>query len=151
VSLEGLTADSLQQFARQHATCCKCGCPHRGSKNFISVARHFFVVLRHRGRCSVATALPRSPSPVETLLEQFDQHLRDARGLVTSTRERRLRDLRPLLEGKYGGDAADPSAITVQEVRSWVAARAATAKCPKSHRRASCGVAAVVVEQSAET
>jgi integrase/recombinase XerD len=126
VSLDDLTADALQQFARQHATRCTCRCAHRRSKNFISVARHFFVVLRDRGRCSVPAALPRSPSPVDRLLEEFDHHLRDARGLASSTRERRLRDLRPLLVGKYGGSAVDPLALTVAEVRHWVAARAAT-------------------------
>jgi integrase/recombinase XerD len=143
VSLDGLTADTLQQFARQHATRCTCGCSHRDSKNFISVARHFFVVLRDRGRCSVPTAVPRSPSPVEILLERFDQHLRDARGLASSSRERHLRDLRPLLEGKYGDDAADPSAITVQEVRSWVVTRAATTS-PRTVRQTASAIRTLV-------
>jgi len=143
VSLDGLTADTLQHFARQHATRCTCGCSHRDSKNFISVARHFFVVLRDCGRCSVPIAVPRSPSPVEILLEQFDQHLSNARGLASATRERRLRDLRPLLEGKYGGAAADPSTITVQEVRSWVAARAATAS-PRTARQTATAIRSLV-------
>ena len=143
VSLDGLTADGLQQFARQHATRCTCGCSHRDSKNFISVARHFFVVLQNRGRCSVPVPLPRSPSPVDILLEEFDQHLREARGLASSTRERRLRDLRPLLEGKYRDDAVDPSAITVAEVRHWIAARAASAS-PRTARQTATAIRSLV-------
>lgn len=143
VSLDRLTADALQQFARRHATRCRCGCSHRHSKNFISVARHFFVVLRDRGRCSVPAAVPRSPSSVEMMLEEFDHHLRDARGLTSSTRERRLRDLRPLLEGKYRGGAVDPSAITVPEVRLWVTARAATV-APRTARQTATAIRSLV-------
>jgi integrase/recombinase XerD len=91
----------------------------------------------------VPTAVPRSPSPVEILLEQLDQHLRDTRGLASATRERHLRDLRPLLKGKYGGDAADPSAITVLDVRSWVVARAATAS-PRTVRQTAASIRTMV-------
>ena len=126
VSLDGLTADALQQFARRHATCCKCRCAHRASKNFVSVARHFFQVLRDQGWCSVPAVAPQLPLPVDVLLDDFDRHLCDVRGLATSTRERFRRDLRPLLHGKYGAGAADPSVITVQDIRRWVTTRAAT-------------------------
>jgi site-specific recombinase XerD len=143
VSLDGLTADALQRFARRHATCCKCRCAHRASKNFVSVARHFFQVLRDQGRCSVPTTVPRSPSPIEILLEELDQHLREARGLTSSTRERHLRDLRPLLEGKYGGNAVDPAAITVAEVRRWVAARAASTS-PRTARQTATAIRSLV-------
>jgi hypothetical protein len=138
-----LTADALQRFARRHATCCKCRCAHRASKNFVSVARHFFQVLRDQGRCSVPTTVPRSPSPIEILLEELDQHLREARGLTSSTRERHLRDLRPLLEGKYGGNAVDPAAITVAEVRRWVAARAASTS-PRTARQTATAIRSLV-------
>ena len=126
VRLEGLTAEALQDFARQHAKPRRCRCSRLPTKNFVSVAPHFFEALRDRGRCAAPLVLPRSPTAVDLLLDELDQHLRDVRGLARSTRERFRRDLRPLLQGKYGTGAADPSAITVQDVRRWVTARAVT-------------------------
>jgi integrase/recombinase XerD len=121
VSLDKMTADRLQQFARKLATHHRCGCPRKWvHRNLVSVAQHFYVVLRQRGRCRppVATRLPRSP--LDALLEQFDLHLRDERGLADITRKRYLFEVRRVLVNKYGKRVVDPSTITVQEVRRWV-------------------------------
>jgi integrase/recombinase XerD len=135
VSLDGLTADGLQQFARKRAMRLACGCPRKTpDRNLISVARHFFVVLREQGRCRSPATAPLPRSHVDTLLEQFDRHLRDERGLAGSTREAYLRTLRPVLATKYGGEVVDPSGITVQDLRRWVASRAA-ATSPRTARK----------------
>ena len=135
VSLDGLTADGLQQFARTRAMRLACGCPRKTpDRDLISVARHLFVVLREQGRCRSPALAPLPKSHVDTLLEQFDRHLRDERGLADSTRETYLRTLRPVLATKYGGEVVDPSGITVQDLRRWVASRAA-ATSPRSARR----------------
>lgn len=134
VSLDGLTADGLQEFARERATLRVCGCPRKThDRNLISVARHFFVVLQQRGRCRSPAAAPLPRSHVDALLERFDRHLREERGFAGVTREGNLRILRPVLQAKYGANVVDPAAITVQDMRQWVAARAA-ATSPRTAR-----------------
>src|SRR5215510_3606870 len=48
IALEGLTADRLQRFARDHVERCTCPPPRTKGKNFVSVARHLFKVLNER-------------------------------------------------------------------------------------------------------
>ena len=121
ISLAGLTADRLQQFARKLATHHRCGCPRKWvHRNLVSVARHFYVVLRQRGRCRPSVAKPLPKSHLDALLEQFHRHLRDELGLAEITRRRYVFDVRRVLVRKYGKRVVDPSTITVQDVRRWV-------------------------------
>jgi integrase/recombinase XerD len=127
VSLDAMSADRLQQFAKTLATHHRCGCRRKWvHRNLVSVARHFYVVLRQRGRCRPPLATPLPVSPLDVLLTQFDLHLRDERGLADVTRRRYVFELRRVLAKKYGKRAVDPSTITVEEVRRWVARVAAT-------------------------
>jgi len=135
VSLDGLTADRLQEFARKVAARLPCGCPRKSpDRDLISVARHFFVVLREQGRCRSPVPVPLPRSHVDTLLERFDRHLHDDRGFAGSTRECYLRALRPVLAAKYRGEIVDPAAISVHDVRRWVSARAA-ATSPRTAKK----------------
>jgi integrase/recombinase XerD len=123
ISLEGLTAESLQRAAQRHFGRCSCPRPRRLDGHFVSVAPHLFEVMRERH--GLAPSPPPPPTPVEAILQLFDDHLRNERGLLESTRERYLRDLRVALGARCGHEDVDMSRWTAQDVRDCVAGRAA--------------------------
>jgi len=124
IPLEGLTAESLQCAARRHFGRCFCPRPRRLDGHFVSVAPHLFEVMRERHGLASSPALPQ-PTPVEAVLQLFDDHLRDERGLLESTRTRYLRDLRVALGARCGHEGVEMSRWTAQDVRDCVAGRAA--------------------------
>ncbi len=126
IRLKGLSPETLRSFARLHVKECRCPCSRRASPHLISVAPHFYEILRRRGHCARPRRVRRRSSRIDRLLQEFDRHLRGTRGLAPSSRERSLRELRPLLVRKYGTGPVDPASITADDVRHWVAARART-------------------------
>ena len=59
VRLDGLTADGLQRFARDHVNRCSCLRPRAKGRNFTAVARHFYQVLEETSpRSSAGRAAP---------------------------------------------------------------------------------------------
>jgi site-specific recombinase XerD len=121
---KGLTADRLQEFARQHVARCSCPRPRSKGSNFVSVARHFFDVLNAR-HCLTAARPPVTieTTPVEILLRELDEHLRDVRGLRPASRERCTRELRRLLHDWCGTGPVDVCRWTVRQIRECLAGR----------------------------
>jgi len=123
IPLAGLTAERLQRAARRHLGRCFCPRPRRLDGHFVSVAPHLFEVMRERHGLASSPAPP--PTPLDAVLQLFDSHLRDERGLVEATRERYLRELRLRLSARCGNEGIEMSRWTAQEVRDFVAGRAA--------------------------
>ena len=122
VSLDGLTADGLQQFARDHVRRCFCPRPRTKGNNFVSVARHFHEVLQERHGLAPAAAT-RSATPVEMMLARFDEHLRDDRGLREASRESTIRQLGRVLGERFADGPVDLACWTVEEIRQCVVKR----------------------------
>jgi site-specific recombinase XerD len=123
VSLDGLTADGLQRFARDHVDRCSCPRPRAKGRNFISVARHFHRVLQERYSLAPPLVQLRDPTPVETMLVRFDEHLREDRGLRESSREGTIRQLVTVLGERFGSGPVDLARWTAEEIRGCVVAR----------------------------
>lgn len=123
VTLDGLTADSLQRFARDHVSRCSCSEPCTKGRNFVSVARHFHQVLQERQRLAPPIAEPRNATPVETMLARLDEHLRDDRGLREASREGTIRQLGRVLGERFAKGPVDLACWTVEEIRQCVVKR----------------------------
>jgi integrase/recombinase XerD len=123
VSLDGLTADGLQRFARDHVSRCSCPRPRTKGRNFISVARHFHQVLQERHRLAPPVTQPRNATPVEMMLARLDEHLRDDRGLREASRESTIRQLARVLGERFGNGPVDLACWTAEEIRQCVVAR----------------------------
>jgi site-specific recombinase XerD len=124
IRLEKLTAAGLQAAARRHGRRCRCPPPKRLGANFVSVARHLFEVMKERHGL-VPKEEPPALTPVEALVQRFDEHLRQERGLAVPTRDKYLRDVRAVLLAKHGTGEVRASEWTAVEVRDFVARRAA--------------------------
>ena len=123
VSLDGLTADGLQRFARDHVNRCTCPRPCAKGRNFVSVARHFHEVLQERYRLARPPVRARDATPVEMMLIRFDEHLREDRGLRESSRESTIRQLVTVLGERFGSGPFDLASWTAEEIRGCVVAR----------------------------
>ncbi|HZL16290.1 MAG TPA: tyrosine-type recombinase/integrase [Polyangia bacterium] len=123
VSLDGLTADGLQQFARDHVRRCSCPRPRTKGSNFVSVARHFYEVLQERHGLAPAASATRNATPVEMMLARFDEHLRDDRGLREASRETTIRQLERVLGERFGSGPVDLACWIAEEVRHCVVKR----------------------------
>ena len=122
IPLSGLTAERLQRGAREHRERCFCPRPNYLGSNFVSVAPHLFEVIRERHGLASSPAPP--PTPLDAVLQLFDRHLRDERGLVEATRERYLRNCasaeRKVRQRRYRSVPLDGTGV-----RDFVADRAA--------------------------
>ena len=107
IGLDGLTADGLQRFARDHVGRCACPRPRTKGNNFVSVARHFYEVLQERHGLAPAVSGTRNSTPVEMMLVRLDEHLRDNRGLRESSREATIRQLVRVLGERFGSGPVD--------------------------------------------
>jgi site-specific recombinase XerD len=123
VSLDGLTADGLQHFARDHVRRCSCPRPRTKGSNFVSVARHFYEVLQERHGLAPAASATRNTTPVEMMLARFDEHLRDDRGLREASREITIRQLEKVLGERFGSGPFDLASWIAEEVRHSVVKR----------------------------
>ena len=123
VSLDGLTADSFQRFARDHVNRCSCPRPRAKGRNFVAVARHFQQVLQERNRLTPPLVRPQNATPVEMMLMRFDKHLREDRGLRESSRESTIRQLVTVLGERFGGGRVDVASWTAEEIRGCIVAR----------------------------
>jgi integrase/recombinase XerD len=123
IPIDGLTANRLQAFARRHIEHCHCPRPRSKGKNFISVARHFYDVLNERHGLASATSSMLAETPVQVLIRDLDQHLRDVRGLREASRKRCTRELQPVLQNWCGTAPVDAARWTVQQIRECIAGR----------------------------
>lgn len=123
VSLDSVTAEGLQRFARDHINRCFCPRPRAKGRNFVAVARHLYQVLQERHRLATRLVQPRDATPVEMMLIRFDEHLREDRGLRKSSRESTIRQLAPVLGERFGSSPVEIASWTVEEIRECVAAR----------------------------
>ena len=124
IPLKGLTAESLQRFARQHIKRCACPSPNSKNRDFVAVAPHLFAVLKERHGLVTPMVSAPADTPVRLLLSRFEEHLRDERGLRESTREVTIRNLRPVLEEWCGAGRVDVAGWTTQQVRDCIETRA---------------------------
>lgn len=103
---------AVERFIDEHLP--RCRCPHpvlRGPLLVRAALRHLQAVLADHG---IHDDL-RSVDPVDTELRRFDEHLRDANGLASSTRQRRRTVVASLL---HTTSSMTPSA---DELRAFVA------------------------------
>jgi site-specific recombinase XerD len=130
--LDGLTADGIRRFARQHLGHCSCPPPRSMGCNFVSVAPHLFEAMRERH--GLSSAVERDDvTPVDAVLRAFDAHLRNDRGFRDSTRARYLQDMRRLLVARCGAGDVEMSLWTAQDVRDCFASRAAMSTHAAKH------------------
>lgn len=108
----GCLSPAVERFINEHLP--RCRCPHpvlRGPLLVRAALRHLQAVLADHG---IRDDL-RSVDPVEDELRRFDEYLRDANGLASSTRHRRRTILASLL---HTTSSMTPSA---DELRAFVA------------------------------
>ena len=123
VRLDGLTAEGLQRFARDHVKRCSCRRPRAKGRNFISVARHFYQVLEERHRVAPQVVQSRNATPAELMLIRFDKHLGEDRGLRESSRESTIRQLVTVLRERFGSGTVNLASWTPEEIRECVVTR----------------------------
>jgi site-specific recombinase XerD len=103
----------IRDFTQNHLSRCDCArrvqtCPHQVR----AALGHLLTVLADQG--VAAAAGPTTPN--DAVLQRFDEHLRQARGLAVSTRRRRLKIVESLI---LGTTSATPS---VSELRQFIGA-----------------------------
>jgi integrase/recombinase XerC len=94
-SVETLDERRVERFLHDHVPRCRCALPlRRYPADGRAVLMQLLALLRELGVVAVAQA---PSSPIGDELQRYDEHMRDARGLASGTREGRLRIVQRLL------------------------------------------------------
>lgn len=132
-----------EHFVRQHLPRCSCPWPVQRTAHCVRAAlKHLRAVVVDSG---IMVAQPADPTDV--LLQRFDRHLQQVRGLAASTRCQRLAIVRPLVARAPDGCLPSPelvrsflhqqlsrltpasALVTTTAVRSWLRFRAFEGEC----------------------
>lgn len=131
--LQSLDEAMIRRFVERHLRRCRCPIPRGTAPDFGGVAPHLLKLLRARGRIAIARVPV--PTPADSILEQFAEHLRNNRGVSAATCERNARDVGLLLEQTYGDGPLDVARLTPSVVRAFVSERRAALCSPRTGRR----------------
>jgi site-specific recombinase XerD len=118
LALTRLDEDAVARYLAEHLPRCDCPEPLRrlAHENRAALV-HLLASLRARG----AIGQPRKPdSKIESELEQFDQYMRQARGLADNTRQQRVAIVRRLLSDLFGSRPVVPARLSPDGVRRFI-------------------------------
>jgi len=119
LGVEQLDESRIDQFLNEHLP--HCGCPSaalRHPREAHAALMPVLAILRERG---VIAELPQAVGPIAEELENYDAHMRDARGLAAITRANRLRIVQRFLLGKFAGRPLSFDELRPTDIRRFVA------------------------------
>jgi len=119
LGLKRLDEDAVARYLAEHLPRCDCPEPVR---RLVHENRAALVHLLATLRASGAIAERRKPhGHVESELDRFDAHMRQARGLASNTREQRVAIVRRLLlSGEFGPVPLVPARLSAAGVRRFI-------------------------------
>ena len=117
-TLTRLDEGAVARYLAEHLPRCGCQEPLRRLVHENRAALvHLLATLRARG----TIGQPRKPyRKIESELEQFDQYMRQARGLADNTRQQRVAIVRRLLSGLFGSRPFAPTRLSPDGVRRFI-------------------------------
>jgi len=116
---ERLDEGRVEQFLHEHLPHCGCAGPAmRHPREAHAALMPLLALLRQRG---VISDLPTPSGPIAEELGRYDAHMRDARGLDTSTRVNRLRIVQRLLLAKFAGRPVRFERLSPDDIRRFIA------------------------------
>ena len=118
LALKRLDEGAVARYITEHLLRCDCPEPvRRGVHDNRAALVHLLAILRASG----AIAEPRKRhGQVEAELQQFDQYMRQARGLADNTREQRVAIVRRLLSSQFGSRPVVPARLSPAGVRRFM-------------------------------
>ncbi|MBM4092464.1 MAG: integrase [Planctomycetes bacterium] len=120
LKLHDATKDHVRSFLGDHLPVCRCPPPAPvGMYQVRPAINHLARMLRDRRAGSDGASAP--PTPVDTELRQFRDHLRRVCGLADSTCDGRVRFTREFLQARYRDGALHLDALKPGEVMAFVA------------------------------
>jgi integrase/recombinase XerD len=123
VPVATISEATVTTFMKEHQKTCACDVA-KGSVRYIRAsARQLLTTLRSRALIAPPLA-PAPPCAVDSCVAAFAAHSRECRGLRPDTLRQLALYVREFLQGRFGDGPVDPRAITCQDVRTVVAARA---------------------------
>lgn len=109
----------IDQFLRYHLPRCDClGGALRTPNEARAALTPVLEILRAEG---VIARAPVPSGPIADELGRFDEHMRNARGLVAATRRGRLRIVERLLLSKFAGQPVIVSSLLADDIRQFIA------------------------------
>jgi site-specific recombinase XerD len=117
---------AIIKFLDEHLPHCDCSAPIvRNRRDLHAACVHLLVVLRNSGAISMPAL---GTSPIDEEMRNFDDYMRDARGLAAETRQNQLRVVRRFLFARFGKRAVVISALLPSDVRKFIAEQLAQRK-----------------------
>jgi integrase/recombinase XerD len=108
-------------FLEKHLPTCRCGRTSRRAAHEIRAAlRNLLELLRESGQC--ASKQPSFPAAIALELQDFDDYLREVRGLSTKTRFPRRRQVGQFLFDRFAAGPVKLCALTPKDVIRFVTA-----------------------------
>lgn len=130
LEIHEIDEDVVQRFLNDHWPHCDCARPVRRARgDFRAALKHLLVVLR--ANSVIAEPLP-TASAVDEELRRYDDHMKNVRGLATTTRRDILRTVRQLLCDQFGERPVVFSAIKPADIRRFIAAHQERCSAPSS-------------------
>jgi integrase/recombinase XerD len=127
LTLHETNQDCIRRFLEEHLPHCQCQQPvPRGLKNCRAGLNRLFGFLMSRGLC--AAAKPRCLSLTDRLLDSYERHMTEIRGLSPATRLYRQRYAREFLDWLSRQGRLQLSGLSVQQIPRYVAWRAKSIK-----------------------
>jgi hypothetical protein len=123
VSIATLCEATVATFMLEHNETCECHVA-KGNKRYLRASlRHLLATQRSRALIG-PPASPAPPSAIDRCVAAFVAQSRECRGLRPDTLRQLALYAREFLHVRFGAGPVDPRAITCQDVRTFVAARA---------------------------
>jgi integrase/recombinase XerC len=118
LSANQLDDECIDQFLRDHLSCCDCpGGVLRSTRDLHAALMPVLQILRTEG---VIARAPAPTGPIVDELSCYDAHMRSARGLAAGTRRGRLRIIERLLLSQFAGQPVVVSSLKPEDVRQFI-------------------------------
>ena len=123
VPVAAICEATVATFLQEHHKTCECDVAKGNMRHVRASLRQLLASQRSRALIAPPPA-PVPPSAIDSWVAAFVAHSRECRGLRPDTLRQLALYVREFLQERFGAGPVDPRAITCQDVRAFVAARA---------------------------